>query len=362
MGAKKPEPVEGHRRIEDKLGHIDAALDGKSEVGARAGRYGALTFEKLRFVPATLPEVNLSEIDLSVELAGKRIAAPLMVSPMTGGVKRAGELNLRMAAAAQRAGIAFGVGSQRVALEVPARAADFQVRAVAPTIPLFANLGAVQLVKGYGADEAWRAVEMIEADALYLHLNAMQEVVQEGGDTSWRGVLRAIGKVCDAFAKRRKTVPVFVREVGFGVPSDQAKRLVQAGVGGIDCSGGGGTSWTSIEGRVASHATSRALGETFADWGLSTPESILEVRRASKRIPLIASGGLRSGLDVAKALALGATVGGMAAPVLRAAEQGDAALDQLFATTIAELRATLFGVGAGSVAAFRRRPRLRTFA
>jgi isopentenyl-diphosphate delta-isomerase len=360
MGAKKPEAFEpeSHRRIEDKLGHIDAALDGKSEVGARAGRHGALTFEQLRFVPATLPEVNLAEIDLGVELAGKRIAAPLMVSPMTGGVKRAGELNRRMAAAAQRAGIAFGVGSQRVALEVPERAVDFHVRSVAPTIPLFANLGAVQLVKGYGVDEARRAVEMIEADALYLHLNAMQEVVQEGGDTSWRGVLRAIGKVCDAFAKRRNRVPVFVREVGFGVPADQAKRLVEAGVSGIDCSGGGGTSWTSIEGRVAASVTSRALGETFADWGLSTPESILEVRRASKRLPVIASGGLRSGLDVAKALALGATVGGMAAPVLRAAEQGDDAIDQLFATTIAELRATLFGVGAGSVAAFRRRPRL----
>jgi isopentenyl-diphosphate delta-isomerase len=276
---------------------------------------------------------------------------------MTGGIKRGGDLNRRMAAAAERAKIPFGIGSQRVALEVPSRAIDFQVRDVAPTIPLFANLGAVQLVKGYGADHARRAIEMIGADAIYLHLNAMQEVVQESGDTTWRGVLRGIEKVC-----AKLDAPVFAREVGFGVPKDQARRLIDAGVQGIDCAGGGGTSWTLVEGRVASELGSRRLGTTFADWGLTTPESILEVRRASKKIVVIASGGVRTGVDVAKALALGATIAGMAAPVLRAAEEGEEAVDALIGTVIRELRATLFGVGAGTLAAFRRAPRLMPFA
>src|SRR5262249_850087 len=149
------------------------------------------------------------------------------------------------------------------------------------------NLGAVQLVKGYGADHARRAVEMIEADALYLHVNAMQEGVQEKGDTTWKGVLKGIGRVCEAFAKS-SGVPVIVREVGFGIPKDQARRLIDAGVSGLDCAGGGGTSWTLLEGRVARSDTQSRLGGTFADWGLTTAESILEVRRASKKLPLIA--------------------------------------------------------------------------
>lgn len=358
-GMPKPrEPgASSHRRVESKLGHLDAALDGQSEVAARSSRSTALTLDDLRFCPATLPEVDLQAIDLSVTIVGKRIAAPLMISPMTGGPERAGELNRRMARAAERAQLAFGVGSQRVALEVESRRGAFQVRDVAPTIPLFANLGAVQLVKGHTADHAQRAVDMIEADALFLHLNAMQEVVQEGGDTSWRGVLAAIERVCADF-RRRGSVPVFAREVGFGIPRDQARRLIDAGIDGLDCAGRGGTSWTLVEGRVATEEQHRRLGETFAEWGLTTAESVVEVRRASRRLPLIASGGLRTGLDVAKVVALGATLGGMAAPILRAADQGEEPLDRLIATVIAELRAVVFGVGAASLAAFRREPRL----
>jgi isopentenyl-diphosphate delta-isomerase len=349
----------GHRRIEDKLSHIEAALDGKSEVSHRSS-FPGLTFDRLRFSPATLPEVDLESIDLSTSFLGKKIAAPVMVSPMTGGIKRAADLNRRMAAAAERANIPFGVGSQRVALEVGTRAKDFQVRDVAPTIPLFANLGAVQLVKGYGPDHAKRAVDMIEADAIYLHMNAMQEVVQEKGDTTWSGVLKAIGGVCEAFAKAKRPIPVFAREVGFGIPSDQAKRLIEAGIDGIDCAGSGGTSWTLLEGRVASSSVHGRLGATFADWGLTTCESIREVRKASKTLPVIASGGLRTGLDVAKALALGATIAGMASPVLRAAEESEEAVDTFLRTVILELRATCFGVGAPTLARFRRNPRLWT--
>jgi isopentenyl-diphosphate delta-isomerase len=347
-----------HRRIEDKLSHIEAALDGQSEVHSSRRSAAALTFDRIRFIPATLPEVSFEEIDLSITLLGKRMVAPLMVSPMTGGIKRAGDLNRRMAAAAERARLAFGVGSQRVALEVEERALDFKVRDVAPTIPLFANLGAVQLVKGYTADHARRAIDMIEADALYLHVNAMQEIVQSGGDTNWKGVLRAIGKVCDRLQLGKHGTPVFVREVGFGIPEDQARRLIEAGVSGLDCAGGGGTSWTLLEGRVASDSSRARVGETFADWGLTTPESILAVRRASKKLTVIASGGLRTGVDVAKAIALGATIAGMAAPVLRAAEIGEQAVDELLQTVLYELKAVVFGVGAQTLEAFRRRPRL----
>jgi isopentenyl-diphosphate delta-isomerase len=350
-----PSPGPSPRNLADKLAHLDAALDGGSEVPG--GRPGALRLEDLRFRPTALPEVDLGAVDLGLIFLGKRIRAPFMISPMTGGVQRGGELNRRMAQAAERAGVPFGVGSQRVALEVPARARDFAVRDVAPTIPVFANLGAIQLVKGYGPDDAWRAVEMVGADALYLHLNAMQEVVQEGGDTQWSGVLRAIEGVTGAFA-RRGPVPVFAREVGFGMAEDDARRLVEAGVQGLDCAGGGGTSWSLVEGRVASSARHRALGDTFAAWGLTTAEAILEVRRAAPSIPLVASGGVRSGLDVARCLALGATVAGLASPVLRAAVESEEALDALLERTAAELRATLFGVGAGSLEAFRARPRL----
>ncbi len=343
------------RKLSDKLRHIDAALDGKSEVSTASP--SALHLSDLRFLPMTLPEVDLDAVDTSLVFLGKTISAPVMVSPMTGGLKQAGDLNRMMAAAAEVVGIPFGVGSQRVALEVPDRAKDFQVRDVAPTIPLFANLGAIQLVKGYGPDDAWRAVEMIEADALYLHLNAMQEVVQEGGDTNWTGVLQAIEKVCTEFSAR-KGCPVFVREVGFGIAADEARRLLDAGVDGFDCAGVGGTSWTLVEGRVAEGRQAQTLGQTFSAWGLTTAESILEVRRAATDLPLVSSGGIRTGLDVAKCVALGATVAGMASPVLRAATEGEDAVVAFLRTVIAEIRATLFGVGAPDLSAFQKNSRL----
>lgn len=345
-----------HRRVQDKLRHIEATLDGGSEVSG--GRSQALTWSTFRFVPRSLPEVSLDQIDLTTSFCGREIGAPLMISPMTGGIERGGDLNRRMAAAAEAHRLPFGVGSQRVALEVKDRAKDFEVRDVAPTTLLFANLGAIQLTKGYGPDDALRAVEMIEADALYLHLNAMQEVVQDGGDVQWSGVLRAIEGVCEALAQRAPDVPVFAREVGFGLAADEARALVDAGVRGLDCAGAGGTSWTLVEGRVSNDPHHRALGEVFATWGLTTPETILEVRRVAPGLPLVASGGVRSGVDVASAVALGATVAGMASPVLRAAAEGEEALDAFFQRVFSELRGVLFGVGARDVASFRAKPRI----
>lgn len=344
------------RRIDDKLAHIQAALDGGSEVPG--DRRGALTLQGLRFLPRALPEVDLAAVELETRFVGKPIAAPIMIAPMTGGLAEGGALNRRMAAVAERLRLPFGVGSQRVAIESPDRASLFEVRSVAPTIPLMANLGAIQLKLGYGVQEARRAVDMIGADGLYLHLNAMQEVVQEGGDTEWSGVLSAIEALCNAWAKEGRDVPVFAREVGFGLPADDARRLVEAGIQGLDCAGGGGTSWSLVEGRVAQSEGHRRMGDVLAAWGLTTPEAILEVRKVHARIPLVASGGIRSGLDVAKCIALGADVAGMASPVLSAAHESEEAVQRLLEGIIAELRAVLFGVGAPSLEAFRSEPRL----
>ena len=345
------------RRVSDKLAHIDAALDGKSEVPG-ALRAGALTLESLRFLPNALPECDLESIDTQLHVLDKQISAPIMIAPMTGGLQRGGDLNRRMARVAEALRIPFGVGSQRVALEVEERAKDFRVRDVAPTIPLFANLGAVQLVKGYGPDDARRAVDMIEADALYLHLNAMQEVVQEGGDTQWKGVLNGIEKVCVAFAKHPKPIPVFAREVGFGLSSADVRRLLNVGVSGLDCAGGGGTSWSLVEGRVATSERNRRLGDVFADWGLTTPEAVLEVRSVDPNVTLIASGGVRTGLDVMRLVALGATIAGMASPVLRAAVESEQTCFDFVSSVIEEIRATMFGTGAPDLTAFCSQPRL----
>lgn len=344
------------RRIGDKLAHIDAALDGQSEVAAQL-RPGALSLADLRFVPCAVPDCNLDSVNPALVFLQKPISAPFMVAPMTGGVERGGLLNRRMAACAEAIQIPFGVGSQRVALEVSERAADFQVREVAPTIPIFANLGAVQLVKGYGPEDALRAVSMVEADALYLHLNAMQEVVQEGGDTQWKGVLMAIENLCRRFEK--DDIPVFAREVGFGLSQTDVRRLIDAGVSGLDCAGGGGTSWSLLEGRVARSERHRRLGQTFAGWGLTTPESVLEVRAVDPEIPLVASGGVRTGLDVMRLYKLGATVAGLASPVIQKASESEAACLALLEDIHAEVKAAMFAVGAENLEQFQAKAQLK---
>jgi len=345
-----------HRRIDDKLAHIRAALDGGSEV--KGGRAGALTFADLRFVPSALPEVDLEAVDLSTHFLNKPISAPFMIAPMTGGLAEGGALNRRMASAAEVKGIPFCVGSQRVALEDASRSELFEVRSVAPTIPLMANIGAIQLTRGFGIEHAREAVEMIGADGLYLHLNAMQEAIQEGGDTAWSGVLGKIEALCDAWSRGGFASPIFAREVGFGLAADDVRRLIDAGVSGLDCAGAGGTSWSLVEGRVAKTEEHQSLGEVFASWGLTTPEAILEVRAVSSSIPLVASGGVRSGLDVAKCVGLGADVAGIASPVLQAAHQSDEAVHELLDRVAREVRVAMFGVGAADIDSLRSHPRL----
>jgi isopentenyl-diphosphate Delta-isomerase len=347
MSEREPqvqEPPGDKRDPQSKVQHIEACLTPDVEYRKTTG------LERYDFVNQALPEVSLEDIDLGCQLAGKELRAPLMISPMTGGVERGGEINRRLARCAERHGLPMGVGSQRVGVEDAARAQHFKVREEAPTTLLFANIGAVQLVKGWGQDEAMRAVEMIDADALFLHLNPIQEAIQ-GGDQDFRGLTSRITEVVRALS--RAGVPVFAREVGFGLSEEAARALIDCGVAGLDCAGAGGTSWAKVEGIVAKSERRRIMGEVFGDWGIPTAESILHVRRVSERIPLIATGGLRSGVDVAKALALGADIGSMARPFLVAADAGDDALDAFVDRTLIELRICMFGIGAGDLDALK---------
>jgi isopentenyl-diphosphate delta-isomerase len=339
-----------HRDPQSKAHHIDACLTTAVEYQKATG------FERYDFVNQALPEVSLEAIDLSTTLLGKPMRAPLMIAPMTGGVERAHSINLLLAAAAQKHGLAMGVGSQRVGIESVERAGTFRVREVAPDIVLFANFGAGQLVKGWGADHGRRAVEMIGADALYLHFNPIQEAAQ-GGDVDFRGLVLRVKELCSAL--RKDDIPVFAREVGFGISADAARRLIDAGVSGIDCGGAGGTSWAKVEGLCAKTERRRKMGMAFGEWGIPTADSIRQVRSVSSRIPLIATGGLRSGLDLAKAIALGADVGAMARPMLVAAHAGADVLSAFIEDTLLELRIAMFGIGAASLDDLRATSHLR---
>ncbi len=308
-------------------------------------------FERYRLVHQALPEIALDQIDTRVALFGRELRAPLLVSSMTGGAADAERLNRNLAEAAQAMRIAIGLGSQRAAIEDASLAHTYQMREVAPDVLLFANLGAVQLNYGYGIDECRRAVEMVSADALMLHLNPMQEAVQARGNTNWTNLLAKIEQVCRALA-----VPVVVKEVGFGISEQVARKLANAGVAAIDVAGAGGTSWAAVESRRAPTVAQRALAEEFWNWGIPTAESLTRVRRAAPNLPLFASGGMRDGIEVAKAIALGATLAGLASPLLKLANVSAEATIAGVEALMAELRVAMFGIGAANLVALRDTP------
>ncbi|GAB4332928.1 MAG: type 2 isopentenyl-diphosphate Delta-isomerase [Leptolyngbyaceae cyanobacterium] len=300
--------------------------------------------ERYRFVHCCLPELDLHDVDLTTHFLGKTLSSPLLISSMTGGTEQAEMINFRLATVAQQYGLAMGVGSQRVAIEKPEVAKTFAIRSVAPDTLLFANLGAVQLNYQYGIDECRKVVDLLEADALILHLNPMQECVQTKGDTNFRGLLEKIAVLCE-----KLPVPVIAKEVGNGISGIMAEKLIQIGVSAIDVAGAGGTSWAKVESERARDERQRRLGATFADWGLPTAECITSIRAIAPTIPLIASGGLRNGLDAAKAIALGANLAGMAMPFLQAAQESEAALHNLVEILLAELAITLFCTGNATI-------------
>ena len=296
--------------------------------------------ERYRFVHCCLPDLDRSEIDLKARFLRKDLEAPILISSMTGGTEQAKTINSRLAEVAQHYKLAMGVGSQRVALENPEVADTFAVRSLAPDILLFANLGAIQLNYGVGVEQCLRIIDLLKADALVLHLNPLQECIQANGDTNFRGLLDKINKVC-----YKSSVPVIVKEVGNGISGEVAGKLIEAGVSAIDVAGAGGTSWAKVEGERAGNPLQRQLGEAFADWGIPTAECIVDIRKHQPTIPLIASGGVRNGIEIAKAIALGADLVGLAWPFLQAAAQSPEALDELVQLLLGELTTVLFCTG-----------------
>ncbi|MEA5625042.1 type 2 isopentenyl-diphosphate Delta-isomerase [Nostoc sp. UHCC 0251] len=296
--------------------------------------------ERYRFTHSCLPELNHDDIDISTTFLGKHLGAPLLISSMTGGTEQAAMINQRLAQVAQHYKIAMGVGSQRVAVEKPQVADTFAVRKYAPDVLLFANLGAVQLNYKYGLDECLRVVDILEADALILHINPLQECIQPKGDTNFRGLIDKIATLCSKIS-----VPVIAKEVGNGISAAIANKLIAAGVAAIDVAGAGGTSWAKVESERAENPLQRRLGKTFADWGLPTAECITTIRAIAPNVPLIASGGLRHGLDVAAAIALGADIAGLAMPFLQAAATSETAVAELAEVLIAEITTVLFCTG-----------------
>lgn len=321
-----------------KTDHLRINLEEDVRSGLTTG------LERYRFIHRALPELDLEQVDLSLSLFGKRLKAPLLISSMTGGTDEAGMINRTLAAAAQETGIAMGLGSQRAAIDHPELAPTFQVRSAAPDILLFANLGAIQLNYHYHLDHCRRAVEMIAADALILHLNALQEAVQPEGNTHFAGLLQKIEAIC-----RTLPVPVIVKEVGWGFSQEDVRLLAQTGVSAIDVAGAGGTSWSQVEMHRANNESQARMAAAFNNWGIPTVEAIFNVRKIAPDMTIIASGGLRSGVEIAKCLALGATLGGMASPFLKSATQSVETTIQTIKDIQREIQVCLFATGSANI-------------
>jgi len=302
-------------------------------------------FERYHFTHLALPELNLEDINLESEIFNRRLNAPILISSMTGGTDEAGRINRTLAEAAQETKIAMGLGSQRAAIDDPQLQSTFQVRPYAPDILLFANLGAVQLNYGYGLKECQLAVEMIDADALVLHLNPLQEAVQPEGDGNFSGLLAKIEGVCNNIS-----VPVIVKEVGWGISAKTAHQLAEAGVSAIDVAGAGGTSWSQVEMHRSNDPFQARLAGAFIDWGIPTTQALINVQSAVPGMIIFASGGVRDGIDIAKSIALGASLGGMAGPFLKAANDSLEATIATIQLIQKQIQVAMFASGAADIA------------
>jgi len=324
--------------------HLDVILSGKARHGLDNG------FADVRFVHEALPDLDHGKIDLGADFLGRRLKAPLLISSMTGGPARAEAINARLAEAAQQLGIALAVGSQRAALEGgDATGLDMALRLRAPDTPILANIGAAQLTRGFGIDEARRALDMVAADALIVHLNPLQEACQPEGDRDWWGVgaaLEALVKALDA--------PVIVKETGAGISAATARRLMDMGVAAVDVAGAGGSNWGTVEGERATTEADKAHAAAFADWGIPTARAIAEVRAACPGGVIIGSGGVRDGVDAAKAIRLGADMVGQAAGVLAAAMISTEAVVEHFQTVIRQMRTVCLCTGSANLTALRK--------
>lgn len=300
--------------------------------------------EDYYFIHDALPEIDLKDIDLSTKFFTKSLRLPLLISSMTGGTPEGEKINLLLATAAEKYGCAMGLGSLRAAIDHPESAGTYKVRKSAPNILLLANLGAVQLNYGYGLDQCRKAVDIIEADGLILHLNPLQEALQPEGETNFFGLLAKIETICSKLGR-----PVIVKEVGWGISENTAKQLFNAGVSAIDVAGAGGTSWSQVELHRLKTQSRQRIAADFRSWGIPTAESIRMVVNAAPDLPVIASGGIKTGMDIAKCIALGASLGGIAGPLLRAAAISGDELDLLLDEIKTELTITMFATGKSKI-------------
>ena len=312
-------------------------------------------FEAVRLVHCAMPELAFDEVDLSTPMFGKVLKAPILITGMTGGTERAGQINRDLARVAEEFGVAFGVGSQRAMAERPELGATYAVRSVAPTTVVIGNIGLVQAVK-MGVDRSRKLADDLQADALAVHLNPGQELTQPEGDRDFRGGYDILGALVKALGDR-----LLVKETGCGISPDVARRLVDVGVRNIDVSGLGGTSWVRVE-QLRTEGPAREVGAQFSSWGIPTAAAIASVRRVTgPSVKLIAAGGMRTGLDVAKAIALGADVGGMALPLFRAHQTGGIeGARRALGVVLTALRQAMVLTGSRNAAALRASPRVVT--
>lgn len=338
--------------LDRKDSHLRIALGREVEFpSADASGFGALRFDH-----DALPEIDLEEVGTEVTILGKRLAAPLLVGAMTGGTSRAAEINRRLAIAAARCGLGLALGSQRKMLVDPSTRASYAVREAAPDLPLlFGNLGAVQLNDGVGVGEIRRLIQEVGCDAFNFHLNPLQEAVQPEGQTRFAALLPKLREVIPALG-----VPVLLKEVGSGISATTARKIAELPVAGVETAGVGGTSWSRIESLRAADPVRRGVGELFSRWGIPTAESVATCRRVLPAgAVVIASGGIRNGIEIAKALALGADAAAVALPVLRAASSSIEDAEQELRRLVAELRTAMFLTGCRAVADLRARRLVR---
>ncbi|WP_106495016.1 type 2 isopentenyl-diphosphate Delta-isomerase [Lentibacillus sp. Marseille-P4043] len=300
--------------------------------------------EGISFIHNALPEINFTDIQLGSTFLHKKVKAPLLVSSMTGGSELAEKINTNLAVAAEERGWAIALGSTRALLESDAHKESFLIRKHAPTVPLIANIGAVQLNYGYGVEECQRLVELTEADSIYLHLNSLQEVVQDEGDLNFKDLLPKIEEVCKSL-----DVPVGVKEVGFGIDGTVAEKLYNAGVSYVDVAGAGGTSWSQVEKLRSKDPLRKAAAEAFNSWGNPTKDCIVSVKSKLPDIPIVASGGMKTGVDAAKAMTIGADMVGFARQLLQGATESKEKVVQAMEQIEFELKMVMFGIGVQSI-------------
>lgn len=318
-----------------KTEHIRLCLTGNVE-----GVDKTTGLEGIHFIHNALPEINFESITTETSFLGKKLKAPFLVSSMTGGSELAIEINQNLAIAAEERGWVMAIGSTRAFLESDRYKESFLVRKQAPSVPLIVNIGAVQFNYGYGPEDCQRIIDKTDADSIVLHLNSIQEIVQDEGDVNFENLLPEIERVCKTL-----DVPVGVKEVGFGIDGEVAQRLYDAGISYIDVAGAGGTSWSQVEKLRSRNKLKKAAAEAFNNWGIPTKDCIVSVRSKLPEVPLVASGGMKTGVDAAKAITIGADLIGFARHLLQAATESPEAVMETMEQIELELRMTMFGIG-----------------